>query len=279
MTATTGQWQKWDDYISIKQGQEHAPLNLVFENGSGGGARFSDLRISLAGRPLASIKDFKGLPTLNLNMTDAIGVGDSLLTIQGYGGIGSRVSWKLVAPKVVVTGVNPNTFALTDKVVVQGRNFAERAAVNQVTIGGKAVGVNNAKKDHLDLKLPQDLPGGKQDLIVTVGTVKSAAFKVTVKAIPEVSSVNMLETAPGQPVVVYGKGFSATASDNEIFFGGVQATINSVTTDSISCLVPELASPQWYVPITVKTNGVDSKGTVTINISQRVIPNEGIPRQ
>src|SRR6516162_2588694 len=34
MTATTGQWQKWDDYISIKQGQEHAPLNLVFENGS-----------------------------------------------------------------------------------------------------------------------------------------------------------------------------------------------------------------------------------------------------
>jgi hypothetical protein len=85
MTQTALQWQKWDDYISIKSGQEHAPLTLAFENGTGGGARFSDLRIYLAGKPLASIKDFKGLPIFNLNLSDAVGVGSTLLTIQGYG--------------------------------------------------------------------------------------------------------------------------------------------------------------------------------------------------
>jgi hypothetical protein len=175
--------------------------------------------------------------------------------------------------------VNPKEFGLKDKVVVQGRNFSERATVDVVTIGGKQVTVATAKKDALELKFPKDLPGGKQDLVVTVGTLKSNAFKVTVKAIPEVSSVNFLNTAPGQPVVVFGKGFSTTASDNQIFFGGVQATITSVTAEQINCVVPELDSPQWYVPITVKTNGVDSTGTVTINISQRVIPNDGIPEQ
>src|SRR5262249_15989896 len=161
--------------------------------------------------------------------------------------------------------VNPNAFSLTDKVIVQGKNFAERANGNLVTIGGKPVSVASAKRDSLELKLSKDIPGGKQDLIVTVGTVKSPPFKVTVKGVPEVSSVNFVSTASGQPVVVYGKGFSTNAADNQIFFGGVQAQITSVSSDSISCVVPEMDMPQWYVPITVKTNGVDSTGTVTIN--------------
>jgi len=282
IVSTAQQWQKWDDYINMKSEQEHIPLTLTFENGGGGAMRFDDLRIRLAGRPLASIRDFKGSSLLNLNLTEAIGVGDSLLTVQGYGQPGSRLAWKLTTPKPVATGVNPNTFGLADKVTVQGKNFAERAAADKVTIGGKPVTVVSAKKDQLILKLGTDVPGGKQDLIVMVGNYRCPAIKVTVKAQPEVSSVNFLNTAPGQPIVVYGHGFSTTASDNEVLIGGVSAQITSVTSDSISCNVPDsfdAQCPQWYVPIVVKTNGVESKGTVTLNISQRVIPNEGIPEQ
>jgi hypothetical protein len=282
IVAAAAQWQKWDDYINLKADQEHIPLTLTFENGGGGVMRFEDLRIRLAGRPLASIKDFKGSSVMNLNLTEAIGVGDSLLTIQGYGQPGSRLSWKLTTPKPVATAANPTTFGLADKVTVQGKNFAERVAANKVTIGNKAVTVVSAKKDQLVLKLGSDVPGGKQDLVVMVGGYRCAPIKVTVKAQPEVSSVNFLNTAPGQPIVVYGHGFSTTASDNEVLIGGVSAPITSVTADSISCTVPEsfdAQAPQWYVPIVVKTNGVESKGTVTINLSQRVIPNDGIPEQ
>jgi hypothetical protein len=279
LTAAAPQWQKWDDYITIKPGQEHMPLTLTFENGSGGSTPFEDLRIRLAGKPLASIRDFKGLPTLNLNLTDAIGVGDSLITIQGYGKPGARLAWKLTTPKVYVTGVKPDSFGLTDKVVVQGRNFVERPSVDRVTIGNKPVTVVSAKKTELTLKLPSDLPGGKQDLIVTVGTIRSNPFKVTVKSPPEVTAVNFISTCPGQPIVVYGKGFSTTASENEVMIGGVQAPISSASATSISCTVPDLPFPQWYVPITVKTNGMDSKGTVTINLQQRVIENDGVPEQ
>jgi hypothetical protein len=282
IVSSAASWQKWDDYINMKSDQEHIPLTLTFENGGGGSFRFDDVRIRLAGRPLASIKDFKGASTLNLNLTDAIGVGDSLLTIQGYGQPGARLSWKLTTPKPVATAVNPNTFGLADKVTVQGKNFAERAAVDKVTIGGKPVTVVTAKKDQLVLKLGTDVPGGKQDLVVMVGSYRCPAIKVTVKAQPEVTSVNFVSTAPGEPIVVYGHGFSTTASDNEVLIGGVSATITSVSSDSISCNVPQsfdAQCPQWYVPIVVKTNGIESKGTVTINLSQRVIPNEGIPEQ
>lgn len=277
IVSTAAQWQKWDDYISIKAGQDQIPLTLSFENG-GGLTRFEDLRIRLAGRPLASIRDFRGSQKLALNLTGAVGVGDSLLTIQGYGQPGARLSWKLTTPKPVATAVNPSSFGLNDKVVVQGKNFADKPAGNKVTIGGKAVTVATAKKDRLELRLPNDLPGGKQDLIVTVGSIRCAPLKVTVKVAPEVSSVNFVCTAPGQPVVIYGKGFSTTASENEVTFGGVQATITSATADSISCNVPDLDAPLWYVPIKVKTNGMESKGNVTINIDQRVIPNDGLPQ-
>jgi len=182
-----------------------------------------------------------------------------------------------------VTGVQtcalPICFGLNEKVVVKGKNFSERASTNHVTIGNKPVTVSYAKKDQLELKLSSNVPGGKQDLVVTVGTIKCNPIKVTVKAAPELTSVNFVSTCPGQPIVVYGKGFSTNSSDNEVFIGGVSAPITSVSADSISCVVPDLPFPQWYVPITVKTNGMESKGTVTINLQQRVIENQGQPEQ
>ena len=279
IVVSTTQWQKWDDYLAIKPASAHVPLTLTFENGPGGTPRFVDLKIWLARRLLATMRNFNGLPTLNLNLTNAIGAGDTLLSIQGYGVDSAQLRWKLTTPKAVVTSVNPSTFGLADKVHVLGKNFVERAGVNQVTIGNKAVTVINAKKDQLDLKLPADLPGGKQDLVVTVGTIRCAPLKVTVKVAPEVTSINYVSTAPGQEVVVFGKGFSTTASENQISFGGVPASIVSVTADSITCIVPDMPFPQWGVPITVKTNSVESKGDVTVNLQLRVIPNEGIPEQ
>jgi len=279
--SNAAQWQKWDDYINIKPGQEHIPLTLTFDN-SGGFLRFQDLRMRLAGRPLASMKDFKGASTLSLNLTEAIGVGDSLLTIQGYGPAGARLSWKLTTPKPSVTAVKPDPLSISEKVIVQGKNFSDRVAADRVTIGGKSVTVTSAKKDQLELKLGSDVPGGKQDLVVWVGNYRCNPIKVTVKSAPEVSSVNFVSTAPGQPITVYGKGFSTTASENEVLIGGLSAPITSVSGDSISCTVPmglDQQTPMWYVPIVVKTNGVESKGTVTINLDQRVIPNDGIPQQ
>jgi len=278
IVSANTQWQTFSDYISIKPGQDQIPLQLTFINGVNTPARFQDLRIRLAGRPLATIKDFKGQPSLSLNLTGAVGVGDSLMNIQAFGPVGARLSWKLTTFKIVVTNVTPAAFALTDKVTVQGRNFSERPNVTQVFIGQKSIPIVSVKSDQIQLKPPNDLLGGKADLVVTVGSLRSNPFKVTVKAPPTVESVDFVSTAPSQPITISGKGFSPNASENQVFIGGVPATITSATATSISCAVPEnIDCPAWYVPITVKTNGLDSKGEVTINIQQRVIPNEGTP--
>jgi hypothetical protein len=43
-------------------------------------------------------------------------------------------------------------------------------------------------------------------------------------------------------------------------------------------VVPEMTFPRWHVPIVVTTNGMPSKERLTINVDQRVIPNEGLPQ-
>jgi hypothetical protein len=278
--TTASKWQQWNDFLTIAAGQEHIPLTLTFENGSSGGYSFEDIRVRLASRPIVNgLTDFRGGSKLNLNLTDKIGTGSSVMIIQGIGPVGAHLSWKLTTLRPSATSVNPTTFSLSDKVVVQGRNFIERTDANKVTIGGKAVTITSASKSQLDLELSSSVPGGKQNLVVTVGTISCSPIQVTVKAVPEVTGVDYVSTAPEQPVVVSGKGFSPNMSENQVFFGEIPATITAGTAESINCIVPEMTFPQWGVPITVKTNGIESTGTVTINIQQRVIENQGVPER
>ncbi len=277
LIARTGAWQTWNDYIHIKPGQENRRLVLTFVNGADGRAKLTDLHVKLARKPFATIEDFNGNDKFSRSLTGAIGSGDTLLTVQVFGPSGARLIWKLSTEKVTITTVQPNLFGLADKVTVQGHNFSESAHANQVLIGNKPVTVTSAKSNELELKLPSHLPSGEQELFVLADSVKSNAFKVTVKAHPQVKSVDFLATCPGQPVVISGQGFSRIASENTVKFGSIKARVISASDTSIKCIVPEMHFPTWHVPITVTTNGMASTGRVTINIDQRVIPNHGSP--
>ncbi len=271
------QWQVFSDYLNVPKGCEQIPLYLTFVNGSGSGIPFQDLRIALASKPLATIKDFKGQPlSLTRNLTGALGVGDTLLTVQAYGPMGAKLKWKFVTKKIIATKVNPAAFSLTEKVTVEGRNFSERPNGTQVLIGDKQATVLSAKSTSLTIQPPAGLVGGKTNLVVAVGNLRSAPLVVTIKGAPQVQGVSNISTAPGQPVTITGSGFSPVVSENQVTFGGFPAQITSCTPTSIDCIVPmalDPLSPTWYVPIKVKTNGMESKdpeGKATINIQTRV---------
>ncbi|MBC7996965.1 MAG: IPT/TIG domain-containing protein [Leptolyngbya sp.] len=266
-------WQKYTDYINIKQGQDTAPLTLTFNNGTATTPPFESMRIMLAGRILGDQTKFKSR-VLTMNMTGALGVGGTQLIIEAYGPQGATLNWKLTTIKMSVTSVTPVSIAPNDKVTVTGKNFTAGAVV---TIGSKTAKITTFTPTQLQIQVPADVEGGDQNLVVTVGGVKSTAKKMTVKASPSVTGIDMLSAPPGQQVTVSGKGFSKNPSDNQVTFNGTPASVVSASTNQLSVVIPEIAYPQWNVQIKVKTFGQESKDAVHMNIQQRVIENSGTP--
>jgi len=82
----------------------------------------------------------------------------------------------------------------------------------------------------------------------------------------------MLEAPPSSPITVSGKGFSTKASENTVQVGGATCQITSCSATQITAIIPEsIQCPQRDIPVTVKTNGVDAKGNVTMSVTMRTI--------
>jgi hypothetical protein len=273
VSTVANKWQNFPDYINLKPGQDSMPLTLTFVNGDGG-PTFSALRIVVAGNVLGSDQNFKDNKLVK-NMTRAIGPGSTRIIIQAYGPVGAKMTWKLTTSPMAITSVTPDSFGPADIPVVKGKGFGPGAIVY---IGKKTITVKSASQGELHLSLPDEMEGGKQDLIVQMGTTRSAPYKVTVKLTPQVLGVDMISAPPGQPIVLSGKNFSASASDNAVTIGGIGAQVTAASPTSLTVVIPEMPFPAWYLPIVVKTNGVESKEKITINLNQRVIENQGMPQ-
>ncbi len=276
--ARTGAWQTYNDHIQLKPGQEKRKLLITFTNGADSRTKLSGVNIQLARKPFATLNDFNGADTLSRNLTGKLERGKTLLTVQVFGPSGARIAWKLLTEKVTITSSTPNPFGIADKLTVHGKNFSSDALHTKALIGGKAATVVKAKSTVIELKPPQNLSGGQQDLVVIADSVASQPFKVFAKAAPQITWVNFVATAPGQPVTISGRGFSSVASENTVTFGGIRARVVSATERSINCIVPDMHFPKWHVPIKVTSNGMTSTTRATINIDQRVLPNEGSPQ-
>jgi hypothetical protein len=269
-------WQQFDGYISLKPGQEALPLTMTVTN-----VNYTGLNIFLNGQKLATDKDFKS-NTLRMQMTGALAGGDNKFTVQAFGPTGANLTWKLTTLKPVITSIKPVTGGLEDDITLIGRNFAKVASANLVYVGQKAAVVKAAGSSsgkEIVFNLPKDTPTGKVNITVSIGGILSKPYEFTIKGAPEVTGVDLLSGPPGQSMVISGKGFSATASENVVTIGGVPAPVTSCTNKSITINIPEMYYPQWNLPVLVKTGGVESKAGVTVNVQSRVIPNEGVPEQ
>jgi hypothetical protein len=277
LVTRAGAWHEWHDRIHLHQGQEKIRLVLTFTNGAEGRAKFTDLKVQLARKPFATLKDFDGADTLSCNLTNKLTKGNTALVVQGFGPSGARLNWKLYIQRPEINAVKPNPLSPSDTVHIEGNNFSEHAGDTKVLVANKPAKLSKTQNTELELKVADDSPSGNQDLTVVVHSVESKSFKVFVKGSPHITWVNMLASPPSEPVTLSGTGFSAIPSENIVTFGRVRARVVSATASSITCIVPEMHFPQWHVPITVTTNGMPSKGRATINIDARVIFNEGVP--
>lgn len=275
IVQTAKGWQTFTDYINIKQGQDTAPLTMTFRNGSETTLPFESMQIFLAGRMLGTQAKFKNR-VLTMDMTGALGVGGTQIIIKAYGPQGATMNWQITTPKISVASIAPKEASPGDKITITGKNFAKGALVQ---IGKQWAKIIDIKGTQITVEVPGDVEGGKQNLIVSQASIKTAPKELTIKAAPSVTGIDTLSAPPGQPVVLSGKGFSKNASDNVVTFNGTPASVTSASATSLSVIIPEIAYPQWDVQIKVKTHGQESKDSVKMNVQQRVIENSGVPEQ
>jgi len=277
------QFQTFTEFINLQATQDKDSLTLTFTNADGG-PPFQDVRISLNGRQIGSSRNFSG-GKFALPVSGVFQTGTNQLTILALGPTGAKLTWKLLESKLQVTAVNPNAFKLDEsRITIDGKGFPSAAAAVKVQIGGVSEDISASTPKLITLRTPlrDNTPGGKQDLIVIVGTKKSAPIKVKVKLTPIVLGCDFVATAAGQPVTISGKNFSEVASDNVVTIGGESCSVTSASDTSLVVTVSSsLGStfPVWDAVVKVTTDGVESKGDdVKVNVGQRVIPNEGTPQ-
>lgn len=269
--ATAKQWTRFDNWISLKNGQDQLPVTLTFTNSG-----FEALRIMLSGRNIATEKDFKD-STLAINVSNALGAGDSQIVIQGYGQPSSKVSWKLSTPRPVLSTVKPDTIACGQKLTLTGKNFLNVSGANVVTIGGKTAKIDTASAKQLVVVVPEDTPGGDQQVKVTVASIEAKPGKVKILPVAEVSAVDMFSAPPGYTITLSGKNFPAKTADISIQVMGVPAQVLSSTATSVQFLMPDIGEQiSGRYPITVKVSGVQAKGNVNIVPGFRPIPFDGL---
>jgi hypothetical protein len=264
-------WKENPCYISVKQGQEILPLTLTFNNGVNGAAPIKFVRVSLNGRRLFTDVDFKGKNTLSLKMDGFLTAGDTQMVVQTFGSQGSSLNWVLTTPKIKVSDIKPDTAAPGDKVTISGKNLPKRTDAYKVFVGEKAATIKAVTEKQIDFIVPDGVAGGKQNVTLYIAGVKCDPLVIKIKATAELSGTNVVDAPPGTILFIYGKGFSTTASDNQIFFNGVPAPVSKATATQLDVTVPSIEFPQYNVQITGKLNGQNMKGNASFNCTIRTI--------
>jgi len=273
--ARTAQPQRFVDYLDLSTGQEKLPVTIVFNNGGGNAPGFTYLRISLAGRPLISEKDFKGKTEQSFYLTDIVQAGSSQMIIQASGMPGATLSWRLVTPAITLSAVAPKETVAGQEVKLEGTNFSAKPEENAVTVGNDRVRVTAAKPTALTCKLPEDLKEGEYKVRVDRFGIKSDSLPLTVKGLPELTGVNYLQAPPGMQITITGKGFSEKAGENKVTIGGFEAPLVSASKTSLAVTIPfelEPREPEFGVPINVEVSKVKSRNSLSINVWRWVLP-------
>ena len=150
----------------------------------------------------------------------------------------------------VVSSFTPTSGAVGETVMITGTGFSATATDNTVVfLGAEGDDADNAEATvsaatatSLTVSVPPAAQTGKISVMIgTAADTSDASFTVTgtTPAAPVVSSFSPTEDVVGTSVTITGDNFSATASENEVRFGGVMAAApTSASTTSLTVLVP-----------------------------------------
>ncbi len=154
-----------------------------------------------------------------------------------------EVSADKPAPRLI--SIVPQTVWNGCTAIISGTGFSNVIEENTVTVDGIVVPVNAATSNRLTITMP-DHEIGKARIAVSVGnTAADTELETTYAELPElvskVTGISPVKGFAGDVITISGENFSNVTSENIVTFGGIEAKIQSVTTNTIKVVAPEHA--------------------------------------
>lgn len=144
-----------------------------------------------------------------------------------------------------ITGITPAAAEAGDEVVISGSGFALNSKVLFSKQPGRVV---EAKPTTLRVTVPETpfAAGGSVPVTVTVDADASAAFPLLIGHLPLIASVEPAGAAPGDTVIIKGRGFGPGAT---VRIGSAEAVVSSTREDELKVVVPAAAPGEAVVEV------------------------------
>jgi len=264
--------------INIQKGQEKLQLFLTYYDGTATAPSYKWLRISSPSMNYVTEQQFAGQKSLTLNVSGELTWSDNQILIAGAGPVGATFGWILRTPKPTVTGTSTNSVYSGNTITINGTNFCSQANDDQVTIGGQPARIISATPTQIVVEVPEETKSGNLPIAVKVAGIDiPTGVTIAVTAQPYLRSLSAAFVAPGDSITIYGEGFSANVSNDEVYIGPfkcpiINATENSLTVQAVGALSdgwfsPNIAGMGAFFPVKVIVNGIKARNTLSVRSS------------
>ncbi len=166
--------------------------------------------------------------------------------------------------------ISPTSAKEGNEITIEGKYFSSTAD-NKVTLNGLDAEVTAANITTIKAIVPEGATSG--DIVVTKNGMASNSLACTIVPldIPTLISISPEKGKVGQEVIITGKDFSTTPSENIVKFNGTEATVVESTETTITVIVPAGATT-GNVTVTRdrESNGVMFTVTISYNITVQI---------
>jgi hypothetical protein len=167
-----------------------------------------------------------------------------------------------LAPRI--HGISPSVAMPGEEVVLAGAGWGAGA---KVTFAGQPAEVVDASPTSLKVKVPalDPTPGKEYPVTVAMGADTSNPAPFLVGRLPLLLSLTPPAAAPGDLVVVAGRGFDIKPGANDVRVGGTRALVVSASGSELKVVLPRVAAGS--LPVEVRVAGTANVATTTIAVS------------
>ncbi|HEY7512004.1 MAG TPA: IPT/TIG domain-containing protein [Vicinamibacteria bacterium] len=175
-----------------------------------------------------------------------------------------------LAPRV--HGLAPSVAMPGEEVVLAGTGWSTGATV---AFGGRPAEVLETTATAIRVRVPEleGPPGTSAPVVVTMAGETSNPAPFLLGHLPLLLSLEPRAAAPGDVIVMSGRGFQTHAPSNDVRVGGTRALVVAANDAEIRVLVPWVP-PGSEVPVDVKVPGSDFVGQATLAINPAADPAE-----
>lgn len=157
---------------------------------------------------------------------------------------------------LTITALKPTNgyVPLTDTII--GTGFSTKINEDSVYYNGLKVTVLSATSTQLVVSLPSQTVTGQ--VLVKVNGSIAGGPTFTVFSVPSITAISPAHGVATMVDTIFGNNFSATLSQNSVFFNGVQANILAVSSNQLIVTIPQSTTGK----VTVTSGGVNVTGPI-----------------